>query len=272
MRSIVAVAFASLVACNPTGTFEGRLLDPLSNAPRAGVKVLARAAQGADLTCQVREAKSDENGVFRILETCPNTEYAIDLGDDTLVIADSPKIAGGVVATGAVDLVAWRAPAGAGVYKLSGDTLNGVRSFSDVGTETILGTTEKVRYPTKKPISGLPQVGSGSWLVLAGQETIDRLAFVPLEEDTGVRAFENGVTIESHVYFGTKFTSDTEFARTEAKVDTSKVANVSTAGRAVRYIPSDALPEGRYGLLAADDTRAYVIDFGTNANRAADAR
>jgi len=262
MRTFAPLAIVTLVACNPGGSFDGRLVDAMTSKPRSDIRVLAKAESPSDMTCQVREATTDATGTFHIDNTCPDTTYDLVLGDDTLRLADAPKLTGGQKATGTVDLSVWRAPAGTGIFKLKDDTLTAVRTFSDVGEETVLGTAEKVRYPTKKPLSGLANIDGGSWLVIGGKNAIDRYRFLPLEPDTGVRNFENGVTIEDHVYIGVKFTSDTEFTRTDATLDESKIKNVTAGDRMVRYIASEALLTGRYAVLGDDDKRTFVIDFG----------
>ncbi len=268
MRTILPLLGGLLAACNPGGTFEGKLVDAMSGQPRADVRVLAKAERTSDLTCQVREATTDANGVFRIDNTCPNTTYTLKLGDETLLVQDSPEIAGGQQATGVVELTVWRAPAGSGVFRLQDDKLTAIRTFADIEQETIQGTDEVVRFPSKKPLQA-PTIDGDARLIVSGKDLVRKLDIVPLVPDTGVRTFASGVSIEDHVYLGVKFTSDTEFERVEASLDKSRVQDVATGDRLVRYISADALPPGRYALVPEQGRRLYVVDFGSEPAPAA---
>ena len=42
------------------------------------------------------------------------------------------------------------------------------------------------------------------------------------------------------------------------------VRDVLLQGRPTRYISGDALPEGRYALMANNDERVFIIDFGSS--------
>lgn len=258
-----ALLIAPLAACNPGGTHQGTLVDGLTGAPRDGVRLLARSGDAADLTCQVREATTDAAGGFTLENTCAGATYTLTAADDGLLLDGALELKGGEQAAAPVGYTAWRAPTkGTGVYKLSGDQLQPLKTFADVHTETVVDSDVKVRYPALKPVkvSGLEK---GDWLVLVGKDNVDRLKVHPLIADDAVRAFTGDVTIDNHVYIGVKFGSDSEYEFVQAQLDADKIRNVSVGEHVVRFIAQDALPEGRYAMLGDSDKRTFVMDFGT---------
>jgi hypothetical protein len=257
-----ALLMAPLAACSPGGTHQGTLVDGLTGAPRDGVRLLARSADAADLTCQVREATTDAAGAFVLENTCAGATYTLSAADDGFLLDGSLEWKGGEQTVTPIGYTAWRAPTkGAGVYKLSSDALQPLKTFADVHTETVVETDVKVRYPTLKPVkvSGLDK---GDWLVIVGKSNVDRLKVHPLIADDAVRAFNGDVTIDNHVYIGVKFNSDTEYELVDAQLDADKIRNVSVGDHVVRFIAQDAVPEGRYALLGDSDKRTFVMDFG----------
>lgn len=253
---------APLAACNPGGTHQGTLVDGIAGTPREGVRIIARSADAADLTCQVREGTTDASGTFTLENTCAGATYTLAAADDSLLLDGPTDVAGGEQTATPVAYKAWRAPTkGAGVYRLSDDALVPLKLFADVHTETVLESDVKVRYPTLKPVK-VSSLDKGDWLVLVGKSNVDRLKIHPLISDDAVRLFEGEVTIDNHVYIGTKFSSDTEFELVDAQLDADKVRNVSVGEHVVRFIAQDAVPEGRYAVLGDADKKTYVFDFG----------
>jgi hypothetical protein len=251
----------ALFACNPGGTVEGRVVDGFTGEARSDLRVLARSDDATDLTCKVREATTDASGAFKLENTCAGATYTLAAADETLMLDGDVGLAGGEQRAG-VEFKAWRAPTGAGVYRLTKDELKPLRTFSDISTETVKGTDVKVRYPQLKPTKVI-SLEKGDHLVFAGKETVDTLKIHPLVADDAVRGFEGDITIDNHVYIGVRFTSDEAYELVDAQLDAGKVRNVSSGDHVVRYIAQDALPEGRYAILGDSDKRTYVLDFGT---------
>ena len=258
----IAIATAAfLSACSPGGSYSGTVVDGFTQEPREGVAVLAKSTDTSDMACQVREATTDATGAFSLQNLCGDGTYQISLGAEHLMLDQAVTLEGATVAGAGIKLVTWRAPSGAGVFRLKDDKVESLRSFSDVATETVLGSDVKVRYPTMKPTKVLT-IGANDRLVLSGKETLTRMELHPLVADSGTRQFEGDVSIQDHVYIGVAFTSDTEWDAREAKLDASKITVVDNGERAVKYISGAALPQGRYALLGPKDSRTYVFDFG----------
>ena len=262
MVRIALAATALLSACSPGGSYSGTLVDGFTQQPREGVAVLAKSTNTADMACKVREAKTDAAGAFSLQNLCSDGTYTVSLGAEHLMLDQAVTLEGATAAGVGVKLVSWRAPSGAGVFRLKDDKIENLRSFSDVATETVLGTDVKVRYPTMKPTKVL-EIAPGDRLVLSGKDTLARMQLHPLVADTGTRQFEGAVSIQDHVYIGVAFTSDTEWEAREAQLDASKVTVVDNGTRSVKFISGDALPQGRYALLGPNESRTYVFDFGS---------
>lgn len=254
-------SLVALAGCSPGGTVAGVLTDGLTGQSRSAVRVLAKSADTPDLTCAVREATTGPDGAFQIDGLCAGATYALDLGDKTLMLGNAHTVDGAATAEAPVSLVGWRAPSGSGVYRLSEDRLSPLRSFSDVATETLLGSEETVRYPKLKPVR-VAAIEPGQHLVLAGAGHADELEVVPLVADAGKRRFAGDISIEDHVYIGLRFASDTEWERVEAALDPARVRSVDRDDHAVRYLAAEAVPAGRYAVLGPGDQQTYVFDFG----------
>jgi hypothetical protein len=151
------------------------------------------------------------------------------------------------------------------VFILKGDKLTSIKTAADIDKETITGTTETVYYPTMTP-NKVPLVDAGSYLVVSGKDLVQGLTFQPLIVHQGKVRFATGadtyVDIPDQGFIGTTFTSDTEFQRVAAQVDSAKAKDVVQGEKAYRYYAADSLPEGRYVLMRAGDKRVYIFDFG----------
>jgi hypothetical protein len=239
----------------------GTVVDGLTAEPLASTRVLAQSVDTPDLTCKVRETTTGPDGAFQLDGLCGGATYTLSLGDKTLMLDKILTVDSTSTAETPHALVGWRAPSGTGLYRLSDDTLSPLRSFSDVATETLLGTQEVVRYPKLKPVR-VATLKKGEHLVMAGAEHADGMELVPLVADEGKRRFAGEISIEDHVYIGLRFASDTEWERVEAEVATSGVREVDNGEKKVRYVAADAVAPGRYAVLGKDDNQTYVFDFG----------
>jgi len=245
------------------GSYSGTLVDGLSGAPRSGegLRAIAKASDTSDLTCSAKAGDVDANGAFTIADLCGPDTYVLSLTDENLLIEEPPTIAGSDKIAGA-SLKVWRAPSGDGIYLMSKDDLTMVRTFTDVKYETkVDDPTMKVAYPYMKPTGKVKTVLPGDFFVISGKSNTDRLKRRPIIADPGKRTFADGA-ITDHVWVGVKFNSDTDWQPVEAQLDASKVKEVKSGDRIVQYMPSDALPEGRYALYGDDDKRMFIVDFG----------
>ena len=77
-----------LAACfAPTGSYEGRIVDPWTGSGRGGVKVIARAPNDVlDAACQVTEGTTSSDGTFRLERTCADVTYTLRVDDPKLVV------------------------------------------------------------------------------------------------------------------------------------------------------------------------------------------
>ena len=256
--------FALLTACVPGGVFQGTLTDGLTGQPLAETRILLKSKDTTDMTCGAREATTDAAGAFKIENTCAGATYEATTPDPTLFLATEGPLVGGDATGVPVALKAWRSPEGAGIQVLAGTELKLLRTFSDVAQETLLGTTEIVKYPASKPTGKVATIPAGEYLVLSGKDNVDRLKFYPLVDAPGPRKFEGAVTIPDHAFIGVSFTSDTVWERIEATPNPAKVIEVQTPEHVIKYVAGDALPAGRYAMLGEKDKRVFIVDFGAS--------
>ena len=260
--------FSMLTACSkPTGSYEGRIVDPWTGSGRGGVKVIARAPnEVTDAACQVTEGTTSSDGTFRLERTCADVTYTLRLDDPKLVAPDLPAVEGGTDEKAANDIAAWRIPGSAGVYLLHDDKLDSLHMNAAVEGAWIKGTDKKevATYPTTIP-DPVPTIRPGDVLILSGASTISRLKLYPMVHHPGPVALElasgAAMKVSDAWYLGYDFKSDREFEKVSAKLDESKVKAMGAEASAVRMIPADALPPGRYAFLGDEDSRMLIVEF-----------
>jgi hypothetical protein len=268
--------FSLLAACSkPTGSYEGRIVDPWTGSGRGGVKVIARAPNEVmDAACQVTEGTTSSDGTFRLERTCADVTYTVRLDDPKLLAPDLPTVKGGADEKAAKDIVAWRIPGSAGAYLLHNDKLDSLRMNAAVEGAWIKGTDKKevATYPTAIP-DPVPALQPGDVLMLSGAETIARLKLYPMIQHPGPVALElaSGATmkVSDAWYLGYDFQSDREYEKIPAKLDESKVKSIGADASALRMIPADALPPGRYAFLGDEDSRMLIVDVAPAGGAAA---
>ena len=266
MKWTIPLLAFGLFACTPGGTYQGKLVDGMTGAPRAGIVVLAKSSS-SDLTCQVRETTVAEDGTFTLDNLCASDTYTLSVTDETLYVPELGEVAGTEQSTAPVELKAWRAPTSPGLYRLEGDDMKRIKTFSDVESLQTADGSTTVRYPSSKPVklAGSQKITPGATLVMSGAKLIEEMQFFPLVADPSKRGFAEGTTIEDHVFIGVKFTSDTEFEQLSATPDPAKVTKAGKPERMLAYVASDAIPAGRYAVLAPTDKVTYILDFGAEA-------
>lgn len=261
MRSLILLLIPVLSACVQQGSYSGTITDGLTGNPRADLVVLANSDGGSDLSCKVKEGKTDATGLFTISQLCGGTSYTLKVKDETLLVEGSLSTPGDEAVSGQT-LKTWRAPSGDGIQILSNDGLTPMRTFTDVKYETkIDDPTMKVAYPYVKPTGKVPTVNPGEYFVISGKNNLERLTWRPLIADPAKRTFVDG-SITDHMWVGTRFASDTEWQPVTVQVDVGKVKVVKAEDREVHYMGHDALPEGRYALYGDKDARMFIVDFG----------
>jgi hypothetical protein len=239
------------------------LVDGLTEVPKESVRVVAKTIdQTNDLTCMARESTTTGQGVFTLKDLCRGLRYGLSIPDPSLQLSGQLAVTGGEASEEVVDHTIWRAPNGPGLYRLADDKLTRIRTWADVDSAKILGSSEVVRYPMMKPTpkTKLVNIGPGNYLVISGAYDIKRLQFHPLIPGPGRRAFV-GTTITNHVYIGVRFSSDTVFKRMRVTLDQTKVSKVLSGKHAYHYLGHEALPAGRYAVLSDKDNVTYLVDF-----------
>ena len=250
----------AMVGCSGAGEYKGVLTNGMDGSPLAGIRIVAKASPAPpDLTCQVREATTGPDGSFVLAELCRKQNYVMKIPAPTLQMSGNTVVAGAEEMDPATHQ-AWRSPDGHGLYRLQGESVASLPTFSDVAVDEALdGTT--VRYPDMKPTGKVITIGAGEHLVLAGKRTIQRLQFYPLVAHAG-RIRLKGDTIRDHVFIGVGFDAAGKPTQMEAEFDESKITEVLIRGEGMRFVAHDALPAGRYAVLGAKDSRVTILDFG----------
>ena len=249
-----------LGACSGPSNYKAMLVNGMDGSPLADVRVVAKASPApSDLTCQVREATSGKDGSLVLEELCRDQPYVLRIPDPTL------QLSGTNVVTGQDEMEtvkhqAWRSPDGHGLYRLSGDSLAVLPTFSDVAIDTAIDGTP-VRYPDMKPTGKVITVGEGEHLIISGKKAIQRIKIHPLVANDG-RVRLQGDTIRNHVFIGVEFDAASKPTKRETSLDSAKVSEVLIRGEGMQFIAHDALPAGRYALLGDNDTRVTILDFG----------
>lgn len=260
----LAASLLFLASCLPSGSYTGKVVDGMSGKPVADVRFLAKSnPPSIDMACQTFEATSGPDGAFSFAKTCGNTHYDLVSADESLALEEAVNFDGGIVNTGEVKV--WKAPSGSGLSKLAADgKLDRLATASDIVRKKFLDTEEDCTYPSNVP-GKVARIEAGDYLVLASEGTIKKMNIVPVIKDEHDRRFgtsKEWFTLEPWYYAGVEFTSDKKWTRLAAQVDSAKVIDKTLAGRQMRYIPSDAVPKGRYAIFGNHDTRMYIVDFG----------
>ena len=260
IRAISVGASLALVGCS-SAEIDGKLVDGLTGKGISEVRVIAKAVSAdVSMTCQAFDATTDENGQFNLSGVCTGTAYMLSLGDDTWWVPElKPVDDGGAVG---LELTAWRNTDGEAIFRLAGDQFEGLKTHADVKADKIGDTEEVVRYPWPRIPASLPSIGPGEHLVMVGKETVGSWEILPLF-DAANKVQLGEWTMEPWSYIGVKF-GDTEkdWERVASPVDRSKVIVQETESRAGMYVPSEAVPPGRYAVLGPKSRTVSLVMFG----------
>ena len=250
----------ALCGCSGAGEYRGVLTNGMDATPLAGIRIVAKASPAPpDLTCQVREVTTGSDGSFVFADLCRKQNYVMSIPAPTLQMSGNTVVAGAEEMEPATHQ-AWRSPDGQGLYRLQGESVVSLPTFSDVATD-VAADGSTVRYPDMKPTGKVITIGEGEHLVLAGKKTIQRLQFYPLVSHTGRVRLKDDI-IRDHVFIGVSFDEAGQPTPQEAEFDDSKITEVLIRGEGMRFIGHDALPAGRYAVLGAKDSRVTILDFG----------
>ncbi len=263
MNRTSALALGLFAAgCAPKGTYDATLVDALTNEPLANARALLKT-QSNDFACQVFETTSDDAGVVHFEGMCADYDYTLTVPDGAWKVEDMTIPGGEVGLTATVKL--WPLPGKAGLWlrNASGE-LESVSTASDITTDRIWDSEESVRYPDQVP-ARLPRVEEGAYLVVAGDAALAKTLH-PLLQSEHIRLGtpDKYFNMQPWHYIGVSFEDASTFTRHEAEIDATKIVKGNPVGTSVQYWPMDLVPAGRYALLADDDKRTYIVDFGSD--------
>jgi len=263
MLRIVSLSSVLLfLGCSGAGQYQGVLNSGMDGSPMAEVRLVAKASpMPPDLTCQVREVTTGSDGTFTFLDLCRDQKYIMNIPAPNLQLSGSVTVAGQETPE-VMAHQAWRSPDGHGVYRLKGDVVSAIPTFSDVTVDQSRDGTD-VRYPDMKPTGRVITIEPGDHLVLSGKRVVQKTEILPLVAHSG-RVPLAGDTIRDHVFIGTQFDANGKATAVGVDVDAKKVTEVLIRGEGMKFFAHDALPEGRYALLGQKDSRVTIIDFGSS--------
>jgi hypothetical protein len=233
----------------------------MKNEGLEGVRLVARSQpQSRDLTCRVQEATTTKGGAFSFDKLCRDQSYVLSVPELNLHLSGGNTIIGGEQEAPGTHS-AWRAPDGQGVFKLFGQKVLPVPTFSDVARDETLDGTPIV-YPSMKPTGRVITIGEGQHLIISGKNEVKGQRLRALVPAPGRQRLASGF-ITDHVYIGVRLDGrGLEPVATE--IDSKKVVDVLIRGEGVRFLAHDAVAPGRYALMADGDARVTIIDFGVS--------
>lgn len=269
-RKLVFLSSFLVFGCAPKGSFDGKLIDPVTGKARAGVTVLLLSPTNPSPSCMELEAVTGDDGSFHMDGLCSNGDYTIDSRDKTFILKDIGAIPGGVLATETVEVEGWPFPNKEGLFTFDGESFSKHREGPLLGVEKIWKSEEDVVYPDTLPTK-VVNIANDEWLVFFGDKFTERFTLEPLIfHDEYIRLGEPGNYVRSEPwwYSGTEFESESEFTRVEAQIDSSKVSTLVQGDVHARFVKGDAVPNGFYVSYYEgfrDDRRykkLYMVNMG----------
>lgn len=251
----------ALVGCG-SSALEGKVVNGLTGDPVSGLEIVATANSKVRLTCQKHSDTTGEDGTFAITDVClSETSYSLVPSDEMWLFTGVAEVSD---ADAVGEIEAWQAPAGDGVYELTGGDLSRISTHADLKELTLYKGERTIEYtPTLPSESEIVVIEPGEHLVLSGG--LDQGKFVPLVP-SGPRRFgneESWTDMDPWWYLGVEFQSDTEVTDKSAELAVDKIMKKSGGDRKAMFVPADALPEGRYALRTDKGRRVWILDFGS---------
>lgn len=254
-----------VIAGMDENTPEGKGLNILFRAVTVSEDGKAEPNMAAGAMCLVKESRVAADGTYAVADLCSSsTDYSIELSDKNLFLAETNSIPKGYDGAGSLDLKVWRAPKGAGLFKLKGSALSRVMSATDFRTDYVFKSEEKVQSPAE--IKSVPVIEAGEYLLLSGEAA--GYDIVPLV-NSGKRRLGKSAGSKSEwvdqqpwSYVGITFTTDTEFERVTATLNAEKVVEKTKGKQTAKYLGSDSLSQGRYAIIKPGGKRGWIVDFG----------
>jgi hypothetical protein len=269
-RNLVFLASFLVIGCAPKGSFDGKLLDPVTGKARAGVTMLLLSPTNPSPSCMELEGVTGDDGSFLIEGLCGNGDYTLGSRDKTFILQDIGTIPGGVLATGTVEIEGWPFPNKAGLFTFDGESFSKHREGPLMGVEKIWKSEEDVVYPDTLPTK-VVNIANDEWLVFHGAKFTERFTLEPLLfHDEYIRLGKPSYYTRSEPwwYVGTEFENESTFTRVEAKFDESKVKTLVQGDTHLRFVKGDAVPNGFYVSYYEgfrDDPRykkLYMVNMG----------
>ena len=243
----------------------GTVVDGITSQPLPEFRLVARADADVSPTCAVVEATSDASGTFVFEGLCAGkSSYTVTSSNESWWFPDGAIIPQG--ATGALSLSAWQAPGGSGLFKLTSQTMERLKTAGDLKKDTVFGTDQVFYYPSEIPGSP-PLIQAGEQLVIVGADMVNDAklyALNPGPEAVKVHSSDSSYALLRSVStIGLVFTGEVEFEQSgPISPDAAKTTTKQSSERSVRYLQADAVPPGRYAVFKEKDRRVYLVDFG----------
>jgi hypothetical protein len=244
MRKIVILSSFLAIGCAPKGSFDGKLIDPVTGKGRAGVTMLLLSPTNPSPACMELEGVTGDDGSFHIEGLCANGDYTLDSRDKTFVIEDIGAVPGGVMATGTKEIHGWPAPKGEGLFVFDGAEFTKLREGPPIGLDGVKNSEAEVIFPDTLP-KKVAVVANDAWLVFAGDKFTERYRFDPLIYEPG-KARMASSSPQAWWYVGGEFTGPTTFEPRNTELDQGKVKSLDQGDQHLRFVPGDAVPNGFY--------------------------
>jgi hypothetical protein len=252
-----------LAACG-SPPVEGVVTDGITGSPLTDFRLLARASGEVRATCGVFETGTGPEGRFIFSGLCTGSSaYEVTAADDAWWFPDGATIAQG--GGSAINLAAWHAPSGTGLYSLSNGVMGYLKTAGDLKKDTVYETEKTFYYPSEIP-SKVPRIEASDYLVLVGAAVSGTMFYLvhPYSEGIEVNSSSgSSATLRNVSTIGAKFSGPTEYEDSEPlSPDASKLIAKKSGDRAATYVRGDALPPGRYAVFKERARRVYLVDFG----------
>ncbi len=243
-RMTVFLSSFLALGCAPKGSFDGKLIDPVTGKARGGVTMLLLSPTNPSPACMELEGVTGDDGSFHIEGLCSNGDYTLDSRDKTFALEDIGAIPGGVMASETKEIHGWPAPSGEGLFTFDGAEFTKLREGPHIGLDGVKNSEAEVIFPDTLPTK-VAVVANDAWLVFAGDKFTERYRFDPLIYEPG-KARMASSSPQAWWYVGGEFTGPTTFEPRNTELDQGKVKSLDQGDQHLRFVPGDAVPNGFY--------------------------